>query len=61
FVSALCAWSLGAAAGFWVFNYHPARMFMGDAGSHFLGFLLAVVSIKFPITTRKLRGAVLRF
>ena len=46
FVAALCACSFGAAAGFWVFNFHPARMFMGDAGSHFLGFLLAVVSIK---------------
>ncbi|KAG0187764.1 hypothetical protein DFQ28_005849 [Apophysomyces sp. BC1034] len=29
----------GAAAGFLVFNFHPARIFMGDAGSVPLGFL----------------------
>jgi UDP-N-acetylmuramyl pentapeptide phosphotransferase/UDP-N-acetylglucosamine-1-phosphate transferase len=29
----------GAAAGFLVFNYHPARIFLGDAGSIPLGFL----------------------
>lgn len=57
FVSALCACSLGAAAGFWVFNYHPARMFMGDAGSHFLGFLLAVVSIKVSYYNPEVAGS----
>lgn len=29
----------GAAAGFLIFNFHPARIFMGDAGSIPLGFL----------------------
>ncbi len=46
FVAALCACSLGAAAAFWIVNARPASMFMGDAGSHFLAFLLAVVSVK---------------
>ena len=35
----------GAVAGFLVFNIPPARIFMGDGGSLFLGFSLAVLSI----------------
>ena len=31
---------LGLSAGFLIFNFHPARIFMGDCGSHFLGGLL---------------------
>ncbi len=31
----------GASLGFLVFNFHPARIFLGDAGSSFLGFTLA--------------------
>ncbi|TKC91769.1 glycosyltransferase family 4 protein [Trinickia terrae] len=34
-----CAAVAGAAAGFLFFNYHPARIFLGDAGSIPLGFL----------------------
>lgn len=37
------ACALGAAGGFLVYNRHPARVFMGDAGSYFLGFLLAAL------------------
>src|SRR5215813_5162942 len=36
----------GAVLGFLVFNFNPASIFMGDAGSMFLGFVLATVSIK---------------
>ncbi|HYI44350.1 MAG TPA: MraY family glycosyltransferase [Actinomycetota bacterium] len=36
----------GAAFGFLVHNRPPARIFMGDAGSLFLGFLLAVIGIE---------------
>lgn len=37
---------LGAAAlGFLPFNWHPARVFMGDAGAQFLGFTLALTAI----------------
>ncbi len=46
FAAALCAFSTGAVGAFWIFNSHPASMFMGDAGSHFTGFLVGVVSIK---------------
>ena len=35
----------GCCAGFLVFNFAPARIFMGDSGSHFLGTALAVISI----------------
>lgn len=35
----------GAVFGFLLFNFHPARIFMGDTGSLVLGFLLAVQAI----------------
>ena len=45
FVPAL-AWVLaGAVLGFLVFNFPPARVFMGDAGSLPIGFLLAVSTV----------------
>lgn len=36
----------GASFGFLAHNRHPAKIFMGDAGSLFLGFLLALIGIK---------------
>ncbi|BAH46397.1 probable UDP-N-acetylmuramyl pentapeptide [Brevibacillus brevis NBRC 100599] len=44
-VSAYCFVLLGAILGFLYFNFHPARLFMGDTGSLFLGFNLAALSI----------------
>lgn len=41
----LAAALAGASAGFLVFNFHPAKVFMGDGGSMFLGFVLAGVAI----------------
>lgn len=35
----------GAVIGFLPFNWHPARILMGDVGAMFLGFTLAVISI----------------
>src|SRR3989338_8942366 len=35
----------GAAFGFLPFNFNPAKIFMGDSGSMFLGFSLAVISV----------------
>jgi UDP-GlcNAc:undecaprenyl-phosphate/decaprenyl-phosphate GlcNAc-1-phosphate transferase len=35
----------GAALGFLRHNYHPSRIFMGDAGAYFLGYVLAATSI----------------
>jgi len=45
-VGVLSAALLGAALGFLVYNFNPARIFMGDAGSLFIGFVLAAVGIK---------------
>jgi len=36
----------GALAGFLRFNFNPARIFLGDSGSLFLGFVLAVTSVR---------------
>jgi UDP-GlcNAc:undecaprenyl-phosphate GlcNAc-1-phosphate transferase len=36
---------LGAILGFMLFNYPPARIFMGDSGALFLGFTLAVIPL----------------
>jgi UDP-GlcNAc:undecaprenyl-phosphate GlcNAc-1-phosphate transferase len=36
---------LGAVLGFLVYNFHPAKIFMGDSGSLLAGFLLAVTAI----------------
>jgi UDP-GlcNAc:undecaprenyl-phosphate GlcNAc-1-phosphate transferase len=36
---------LGGIIGFLVFNFHPAKIFMGDSGSLFLGFSLATLSM----------------
>ncbi len=36
---------IGACIGFLFYNWHPARVFMGDSGSNFLGFTLAALSV----------------
>lgn len=44
----LAAWSAAAAGacfGFLIFNAPPARVFLGDAGSHWLGFMLIGLSL----------------
>ncbi len=46
FVAALAALLLGALIGFLVFNFPPARLFMGDAGSLVIGAVLAVISVR---------------
>jgi len=46
FVAAVLALTLGASLGFLVFNFPPARIFMGDSGSLVLGFLLAFLTVR---------------
>ena len=41
----------GAILGFLIYNYPPAKIFMGDAGSEFIGFMLAIISIEISYTT----------
>ncbi len=35
----------GACLGFLVFNFHPAKIFMGDTGSMFLGFMISIICL----------------
>ena len=44
-VAILTAALAGAALGFLQHNFNPAKIFMGDTGSMFLGFMLAAISI----------------
>ena len=51
-VSTMAAAVLGAAAGFLRWNFKPAKIFMGDGGAMFLGFLMATLSLKLrPVLT----------
>jgi UDP-GlcNAc:undecaprenyl-phosphate GlcNAc-1-phosphate transferase len=43
-----CLLLFGAVAGFLWWNRPPARIFMGDAGSTYLGFFLALTSLELP-------------
>ncbi len=45
-VAVLAAAVLGCASGFLWHNFHPATIYMGDAGALFLGFLLAYLGLK---------------
>ena len=45
FVPTLATVVLGGLVGFLLYNFHPARIFMGDSGSLPLGYLVAVVSV----------------
>jgi UDP-GlcNAc:undecaprenyl-phosphate/decaprenyl-phosphate GlcNAc-1-phosphate transferase len=45
YVMFIAALLIGATAGFLRFNFPPARVFMGDTGSQFLGLMLAAVSL----------------
>jgi UDP-GlcNAc:undecaprenyl-phosphate GlcNAc-1-phosphate transferase len=47
----LAALTAGAAVGFLWHNFHPASIFMGDAGSNLLGLLLACVAIEGVLKT----------
>lgn len=44
FLATLAALTCGVCMGFWFYNHTPASIFMGDSGSHFLGYMAAVVS-----------------
>lgn len=50
-ISSMSVITLGAMLGFLVWNRAPARIFMGDAGSLFLGTLISVLCIRIKPTT----------
>jgi UDP-GlcNAc:undecaprenyl-phosphate GlcNAc-1-phosphate transferase len=45
-IAALATVTAGATLGFLVWNKSPAKVYMGDAGALFLGFLIAVLTIR---------------
>jgi len=49
-VGSLAAAAFGAAVGFLRWNFSPAKIFMGDAGAMFLGFMLATLGLKLRLT-----------
>lgn len=49
----------GSCLGFLPFNFHPAKIFMGDAGALFLGFLIASISVMSPMKSATLIATIL--
>lgn len=49
---------MGACLGFLIYNFHPAKIFLGDSGAIFLGFMLASMGLRvanndsLPVLTR---------
>ena len=43
--SILCLLLAGSSLGFLIWNFHPAKIFLGEGGSLFLGFMLGVLAI----------------
>ncbi|MBL7198466.1 MAG: undecaprenyl/decaprenyl-phosphate alpha-N-acetylglucosaminyl 1-phosphate transferase [Candidatus Omnitrophica bacterium] len=52
---ALC----GALLGFLRYNFSPAKIFMGDSGSLFLGFTLALIGIKGEWSTNSIKASII--
>jgi UDP-GlcNAc:undecaprenyl-phosphate GlcNAc-1-phosphate transferase len=48
-VTTLAAAVLGGATGFLRWNFKPAKIFMGDGGAMFLGFLMATLGLKLRV------------
>lgn len=48
FVATIMVGTLGSVLGFLFFNFNPARIFMGDSGSYFLGYVLALTAVAAP-------------
>ena len=46
FIAAAFALMIGGLVGFLIFNFPPARIFMGDGGSLVVGFMLAILSVR---------------
>jgi UDP-GlcNAc:undecaprenyl-phosphate GlcNAc-1-phosphate transferase len=56
-VAALAVALTGCAAGFLRHNFYPARIYMGDGGALFIGFLVAYIGIKLRFEGGRLLGA----
>ena len=60
-MAALMLALLGSVTGFLIFNFYPAKIFMGDCGSIFLGFMIGAGSIVCQIKTSTLIGLAIPF
>src|ERR1700730_3051040 len=58
-VATLAAAVLGAASGFLRWNFKPAKIFMGDGGAMFLGFLMATLGLKLRLSAGSHASALL--
>jgi UDP-GlcNAc:undecaprenyl-phosphate/decaprenyl-phosphate GlcNAc-1-phosphate transferase len=58
-VSTLAAAVFGAATGFLRWNFKPAKIFMGDGGAMFLGFLMATLGLKLRLSAGNHASALL--
>ena len=56
-VTVLAAAVLGAASGFLRWNFRPAKIFMGDGGAMFLGFLMATLGLKLRLVQSNVLSA----
>ena len=56
-VAALAVGLAGCTVGFLRHNFYPARIFMGDGGSLFIGFLVAYLCIKLRLETGRMMSA----
>ena len=56
-VATLAAGMAGCSLGFLRHNFHPAQIYMGDAGSMFIGFLLAVIGLRLRFESPQLNAA----
>jgi UDP-GlcNAc:undecaprenyl-phosphate GlcNAc-1-phosphate transferase len=45
FISLLLLAFMGSLLGFLFFNWHPARIFLGDGGSHFVGYVMGSLTL----------------
>ena len=59
-ISLMGAALAGVSLGFLFHNWFPARVYMGDAGAYFLGFMLAVLTVRLrPEGSSALEGVVI--
>jgi len=49
FITVLSIASIGSLIGFLRYNFHPAKLYLGDNGSLLIGFMLAVFSIEINV------------
>ncbi|HOK39446.1 MAG TPA: MraY family glycosyltransferase [bacterium] len=47
--------------GFYFFNYPPAKIFLGDAGSMFIGFIFSIISVDLSYTNINKLGLIIPF